>query len=116
MSPPKAFILYAASVFLLLGACSPAAQPRIVTRPSQAVHVPKRVTVTEKKVYLDALSNDYGVTIPTDSVTIPKGETTGTFTIESAACPASNGAARLTAFYGGQLTQEITVLKPASCN
>ena len=48
MRPPRAFILYAASVLLLLGACSPAAQPRIVERPSQTVHVPKRVTVTER--------------------------------------------------------------------
>ena len=67
-------------------------------------------------VYLDALTNGYGVTIPTDSITIPKGETTGTFTIQSAACPPSYGAARLTAFYGGQLNQQITVVKPPSCN
>jgi hypothetical protein len=69
----------------------------------------------DAKVYLGALTNDYGVTIPTDSITIPKGETTGTFTIESAAL-CSNGAARITAFYGGQLNQEITVVKPPSCN
>ena len=48
MSPPKTFILYAASLLLLLSACSPAAQPRIVERPSQAVDVPKWVTMTER--------------------------------------------------------------------
>ena len=70
----------------------------------------------DAKVYLNALTNDYGVTIPTDSITIPKGETTGTFQIQSAACPAKNGAARLTAFYGSQLNQQITVVRPPSCN
>ena len=70
----------------------------------------------EAIVYLNVLSNDYGVTIPTDSITIPKGQTTGTFKIESAdLCLASNGAARLTAFYGSELEQQITVLKPPSC-
>jgi hypothetical protein len=67
-------------------------------------------------VYLNVLTNDYGVTIPTNTITIPKGETTGTFVIESAAlCLATNGAARLTAFYGGQLNQQITVVEPPSC-
>ncbi len=67
-------------------------------------------------VYLNVLTNDYGVTIPTDFITIPEGQTTGTFKIESAGlCLASNGAARLTAFYGGGLNQQITVVKPPSC-
>lgn len=67
-------------------------------------------------VYLKALTNDYAVAITKDSIIIPKGETSSTFTIESAAlCLSSNGAATLTAFYGGQLNQEITVLKPPSC-
>jgi hypothetical protein len=67
-------------------------------------------------IYLNVLTNDYGVTIPTASTTIPKGQTTGTFQIQSAGlCLASNGAARLTAFYGGGLNQQITVVKPPSC-
>ena len=70
----------------------------------------------EAVVYLNVLTNDYGVTIPTDSIIIPEGQTTGAFKIESAGlCLASNGAARLTAFYGGGLNQQITVVKPPSC-